>query len=630
MTFSDFLRSAGIANLLNKFQFSLTQTPRIIGLIGDSRFASSYTKYSPSATVFAGNKITVTATAIGTNETVGTSFILGRSTGLDMVEATIESITSANVVVAVVNYPQGPLPTGDIKSAGSVILMQTSRPNIATSYPSWLLALTNQGVKDVINFAYHGARLQGMITHQIRRAKQRGCTEVWIHGGANDYLSNVDGKTSAYAIEKTEELWAAAKGMKIVHFTETPLGSTYYSAANATKVTDINTWTTANAGTYSVDRIDIYTPIYDSATGQALTGYLQDGLHPAMLGARVTMVAQAALSTWTRYLNLFKANQVDVATAHQVIVNPYMTGSLGASQVPTGYTSSVSGSVTVASYSLNAKTVETNEFVANITSTGAGSHYLKGAATTVVPGTNFRIRGKVRIASGVNVNYIECTLRNASGDGLLFNVWTPANYSSTGGDCDGSYTITYDCDFVIPAGVTSVYIRPRVFMGSVAGSATIGYSDEEMRGMPRATEVTYSTATSFTPADPAGTTSATQVMMGFGADATPVLVTPLKSSRLRVSISGQLASSGLNDGATVQLRYGTGTAPANAAAASGTQFGASQTMTALVAAQRSGFSISGVISGLIPGTVYWVDASLLAVTAGTSTITGVSIDAFEV
>lgn len=128
-----------------------------------------------------------------------------------------------------------------------------------------------------------------------------------------------------------------------------------------------------------------------------------------------------------------------------------------------------------------------------------------------------------------------------------------------------------------------------------------------------------------TSAAPAGTTSATAVMMAVGG-----VITPLTSSRVRIVVSGQMANSLLNDGATVDLRYGTGTAPTNGAAVTGTLVGISQTITSLVAAQRSGFCISGIATGLTIGTAIWVDVSLLAVTAGTATVTGVTVSLSEV
>ena len=130
---------------------------------------------------------------------------------------------------------------------------------------------------------------------------------------------------------------------------------------------------------------------------------------------------------------------------------------------------------------------------------------------------------------------------------------------------------------------------------------------------------------SHTAAAPTGTTSTTAVMMAAGSTITPVL-----STRIMITISGQMANSTAGDGATVDVRYGTGTAPSNGAAVSGTLVGIAQTSTSVSAGQKSGFSISYIVTGLTISTAYWFDVSLMAVTGGTATITGVSATAMEV
>lgn len=135
---------------------------------------------------------------------------------------------------------------------------------------------------------------------------------------------------------------------------------------------------------------------------------------------------------------------------------------------------------------------------------------------------------------------------------------------------------------------------------------------------------TLGAVTTSTPADPTGTTSTTAKMMGLAGS-----ITPATSTRVFMTICGQMSNSLINDGSTVQLRYGIGTAPANAATLTGTQLGASQTFTALVAAQRDGYCISGIATGLTIGTAYWMDIALNANTAGTATITGNTITAHE-
>jgi hypothetical protein len=107
-------------------------------------------------------------------------------------------------------------------------------------------------------------------------------------------------------------------------------------------------------------------------------------------------------------------------------------------------------------------------------------------------------------------------------------------------------------------------------------------------------------------------------------------ITPILSTRVLFTVSGQMANATAGDGATIDLRYGTGTAPINGAAVTGTLVGIAQTATSISAAQKSGFSISYPITGLTIGTAYWFDISLKVVTGGTATITGISASAMEV
>lgn len=130
-----------------------------------------------------------------------------------------------------------------------------------------------------------------------------------------------------------------------------------------------------------------------------------------------------------------------------------------------------------------------------------------------------------------------------------------------------------------------------------------------------------------TPGNPTGTTSLTAVMMGLGGAAA---ITPVKTGRIAFTISGQMANNTNNDGATVQLRYGTGTAPINGAAVTGTQAGNSQSFTAAAANNSSGFSISPIVTGLTLGTPVWFDLGLQAATGGTASVTGITISAHEI
>ena len=118
--------------------------------------------------------------------------------------------------------------------------------------------------------------------------------------------------------------------------------------------------------------------------------------------------------------------------------------------------------------------------------------------------------------------------------------------------------------------------------------------------------------------------SLTPVMAGLG-----VQITPKASSRVSISIMGQMAQSTSGDGSQVDCRYGTGTPPVNGAAASGTVVGQAQKFTAVAANHGGGFSLGGIVTGLTPGTTYWFDLSQESVTGGTTSLTGLTVEAFE-
>lgn len=127
---------------------------------------------------------------------------------------------------------------------------------------------------------------------------------------------------------------------------------------------------------------------------------------------------------------------------------------------------------------------------------------------------------------------------------------------------------------------------------------------------------------------PTGTAStAAQVMMGLGSTCK---ITPNASTRVFFQMQGAFANNTANDGAIGQLRFGTGAAPANAAAATGTTLSGNLAQVAFATANSSSsFNTLGVATGLTPGTAYWFDMSLAAITGGTASINNVGCTAYE-
>lgn len=128
------------------------------------------------------------------------------------------------------------------------------------------------------------------------------------------------------------------------------------------------------------------------------------------------------------------------------------------------------------------------------------------------------------------------------------------------------------------------------------------------------------------PADPTGTTSLTGVMMGLAGS-----ITPTMTGRIRVVVCGTIFNANaIGDGANVQIRTGTGSAPANGDALTGTTAGGLSKYIAPTTACKVPFAVSAIVSGLTLNVARWIDVGLAATTAGTATITDLSVSAHEV
>ena len=111
-------------------------------------------------------------------------------------------------------------------------------------------------------------------------------------------------------------------------------------------------------------------------------------------------------------------------------------------------------------------------------------------------------------------------------------------------------------------------------------------------------------------------------------------ITPTNSGKILIIISGDMSNTIKACGAKTQIRYGTGAAPANQAALTGTAVGGAVTMMEpnSTTGVTTPFSLSAIVTGLSTGTAYWVDVSL-AIVSGTTpnaaTIKNVSISIHE-
>lgn len=122
-----------------------------------------------------------------------------------------------------------------------------------------------------------------------------------------------------------------------------------------------------------------------------------------------------------------------------------------------------------------------------------------------------------------------------------------------------------------------------------------------------------------------GTASTIGVMMGFGGTCK---ITPVFSSRVDLRFQGSLSNTTNTASTTIQVKYGTGTAPATGAAIIGTSLGGVVLAQTSPANFQSPFCAGGIITGLIPGTAYWFDFYMV-VSTGTGTAFNVSCSVME-
>ena len=125
--------------------------------------------------------------------------------------------------------------------------------------------------------------------------------------------------------------------------------------------------------------------------------------------------------------------------------------------------------------------------------------------------------------------------------------------------------------------------------------------------------------------NPTGTTSTVGVMVGLGYTITPTI-----NGKVFVAISGSCVSDTANVGGNAQLRWGTGTPPANGDAVTGAQVGgiAQRQQGSWSAGATSPFSLSGIIS-TSAGTTIWVDLQQTVVGSGTFSVLNVAGSLFE-
>jgi hypothetical protein len=171
----------------------------------------------------------------------------------------------------------------------------------------------------------------------------------------------------------------------------------------------------------------------------------------------------------------------------------------------------------------------------------------------------------------------------------------------------------------LPNAMFGTQAANKVYGGPISGAAAL----PGFRSLVSADLPAYATA-SATPANPTGTTTAGR-MMGLGS-----VITPTATGKLLVIHNGIMSNDTSGSGASVTLRYGSGTPPVNGAALTGTIVGNNPQFFAPAAGATEDFSIAWTITGLTIGTAYWIDLGLgILGAASTAAVTALGFTAVE-
>lgn len=158
------------------------------------------------------------------------------------------------------------------------------------------------------------------------------------------------------------------------------------------------------------------------------------------------------------------------------------------------------------------------------------------------------------------------------------------------------------------------------------GVLTAGVGMQVTRGAGTLTVAqTLPALTSVTPADPTGTVSAIGVMMGLA-----IAFTPTRTGRALVIVGSNLSNTNAGGETQTYLRFGTGTAPANGAALTGTIMGAVRAADAFGIGAVSPCSLNTILTGLALGVAIWIDVALVSVGGGTANFTSVAASVVEI
>ncbi len=189
------------------------------------------------------------------------------------------------------------------------------------------------------------------------------------------------------------------------------------------------------------------------------------------------------------------------------------------------------------------------------------------------------------------------------------------------GDVEDAVPVMENFDYIAahaPSGPGVSIVNNIAAFGDVTGTGLIdsGIPISDVARVAPANAATVST-----PGTPSGTTSMVGVMMGLAGT-----VTPTRGGPVLIVMTLQLQAGGAEQG-SVRIRYGTGAAPANGAALTGT-IGSPEAFI-INEAQPLPLALVALVTGLTVGIPVWIDVSLKSAAGGSVDVTTANIVAVE-